>query len=143
MAKPPIIIGGIPQVEGAIRQPSNPHHFMVLKPVDRTVRIWFGEQLLADTSDALCLVEISRKAHDPVLYIPAKDMVFELDEIDKTTHCPLKGDASYFGVGGVEVGWAYREPFDFASELAGRHAFWSDKVRIEQEPEQIGLAPGS
>lgn len=134
MAKPPIIVGGVSQVEGAIRQPSNPHHFMVLKPVNRRVRISFGERLLADTTDALCLIEIGRKAHDPVLYVPATDLVFALDEIEKTSHCPLKGDASYFGVDGEEVGWAYIDPFDFAKELEGRHAFWASKVRVEQDP---------
>ena len=62
MAKPPIVIDGIAQVEGAIRQPGNPHHYMVAKPVDKRVRIWRGERLVADTTDALCLIEIGRKA---------------------------------------------------------------------------------
>ena len=135
MAKPPIIVNGVSQVEGAIRQPSNPHHFMVLKPVERRVRISFADRLLADTTGALCLIEIGRKAHDPVIYVPPSDLVLALDEIDKTTHCPLKGDASYYGVDGEEIGWAYLEPFDFASQLAGLHAFWARTVRLEQIPE--------
>ena len=70
---------------------------MVLKPVERRVRIWFGDHLLAESTNALCLLEIGRKAHDPVFYIPAGDIVFDLEKIEKTTHCPLKGDASYYG----------------------------------------------
>ena len=143
MAKPPIIVGGVSQVEGAIRQPSNPHHFMVLKPVNRRVRILFGERLLADTTGALCLIEIGRKAHDPVLYVPAIDLVLPLDEIEKTTHCPLKGDASYYAVDGEELSWAYKEQFDFAKELTGLHAFWASKVRVEQDPEGIETASAS
>jgi uncharacterized protein (DUF427 family) len=132
LAKPPIVIDGIPQVEGAIRQPGSPHHFMVAKPVDHRVRIWRGERLIADTCDALCLIEMSRKAYDPVIYVPPEDVAVPLESVDKTTHCPLKGDASYYALDGEEVGWAYLEPFDFAAVLARRHAFWASKVRIEQ-----------
>jgi len=121
----------VPPVEGAIRNPANPNHFMVIKPVERRVRVFFGERLLADTTGAVWVIEVGRKAYDPVLYIPAVDLRAALDEIDKTTHCPLKGDASYYAIGGEEVGWAYNQPFDFAAEIAGRHAFWAKKVRIE------------
>ena len=126
-------LAAVPPVEGAIRNPANPNHFMVIKPVDRRVRIFYGERLLADTTNAVCVIEIGRKkAYDPVLYVPAGDLAAPLDAVDKTTHCPLKGDASYYAVDGEEVGWAYNEPFDFAAGLAGRHAFWARKVRIEQ-----------
>jgi len=131
LAKPPIVIDGIPQVEGAIRQPGNPHHFMVVKPVDRRVRIWRGAQLLADTLDAVCLIEVGRKAYDPVIYVSPEDVTVALESVDKTAHCPLKGDASYYAIGGEEIGWAYVTPFEFAAVLAGRHAFWASKVRIE------------
>jgi uncharacterized protein (DUF427 family) len=125
-------LAAVPPVEGAIRNPANPNHFMVIKPVGRRVRVFFGERLLADTTDAVCVIEIGRKAYDPVLYIPADDLQTPLEEVDKTTHCPLKGDASYYAVDGEEVGWAYNQPFDFAAALARRHAFWARKVRIEQ-----------
>ena len=131
MARPPRIIDGVPEVEGAIRQPGNPHHFMVINPVERRVRIWRGERLIADTRDALWLIEVGRKAYDPVIYVPPEDVVVPLERVDKTTHCPLKGDASYYAVDGAEIGWAYLEPFDFAAVLARRHAFWASKVRIE------------
>ena len=132
LAKRPIVLDGIPQVEGAIREPGSPHHFMVAKPIDRRVRIWHGERLIADTNDAFCLIEVGRRALDPVIYVPPEDIVVRLESLDKTTHCPLKGDASYYAVDGEEVGWAYLEPFDFAAVLARRHAFWAAKVRIEQ-----------
>lgn len=132
MARPPIIIDGVSQVEGAIRDPSNPHHFMVAKPVDGRVRIYWGACLLADTTKAFWLIEIGRKAHNPVLYVPPEDLATAFGKTDKTTHCPLKGDASYYTVDGEEVGWAYLDPFAFAAVLTGRHAFWAGKVRIEQ-----------
>jgi uncharacterized protein (DUF427 family) len=122
---------GVPQVAGAIRNPSNPSHFMVARSVAQRLRVFQGERLLAETTLALCLIEIGRKAHDPVFYVPPGDLLVALDKIDKTTHCPLKGDASYFALDGAEVGWAYLSPFDFATVLSGLHAFWASKVRIE------------
>ena len=60
---------------------------------------------------------------------------------DRSTHCPLKGDAEYFDlviregdVLATEIAWSYPEPPDFASALAGRIAFYADKVTIEESP---------
>lgn len=121
----------LPQIAGAIRDPSNPNHFMVARPVAQRLRIFLGARMLAETKNALCLIEVGRKAHDPVYHVPPEDLRVPLDKTDRTTHCPLKGDASYFALGGEEVGWAYLAPFEFAAVLAGLHAFWASKVRIE------------
>ena len=121
----------LPLVAGAIRNPSNPNHFMVARQVAQRLRVFLGERVLAETTHALCLIEIGRKAHDPVFYVPPGDLLVALDKTDRTTHCPLKGDASYFALGGEELGWSYLAPFDFAAVLTGLHAFWASKVRIE------------
>lgn len=118
-------------VADAIREPSNPNHFMVARPVTRRLRVFQGDQLLAETTNALCLVEIGRKAYDPVFYVPPEDLLVALDKTEKTTRCALKGDASYFALDGEEIGWAYLTPFDFAAVLTGLHAFWADRVRFE------------
>ncbi len=122
----------VPPVEGAIRNPSNPHHFMVIKPIDRCVRVFIGDRLIADTTDAVRVIEIGQKAYDPLVYVPAADLTQRLKETDKTSHCPLKGDAVYFAIGGEEIGWSYVAPFDFANQLAGCLCFWPSKVRIEE-----------
>lgn len=119
-------------IEGAIRNPGNPHHFMVLKPVKGSVSIFHGEDLLARTTNALRVIEISKKAYDPTLYIPAKDVVVALEKIDKNSHCPLKGEASYYAYEGEEIAWSYTEPYDFADGLAHHYAFWSSKIWIEE-----------
>ncbi|NYG54763.1 DUF427 domain-containing protein [Nocardioides perillae] len=46
-----------------------------------------------------------------------------------TTHCPWKGDASYWslevdGRTNPDAAWYYPEPKPAASEIAGRIAFW-------------------
>ncbi|MBV9346764.1 MAG: DUF427 domain-containing protein, partial [Pseudolabrys sp.] len=50
--------------------------------------------------------------------------------------CPYKGDASYFTVdaGGhtaENAAWSYEQPYPAVAEIAGRLAFYPDKVTIE------------
>jgi uncharacterized protein (DUF427 family) len=55
----------------------------------------------------------------------------------RTTHCPYKGDASYFSIlaGGKTLEnavWSYQEPFPAMAEIKGYLAFYPDKVTIER-----------
>lgn len=120
----------IPLVEDAIVNPSNPRHFMVLKLIDRQVRIFAGDTLIADTTGAVRLIEIGKSIYDPLVYVPGDDLCQPLDRLEKTSLCPLKGEAAYFALEGEEIGWAYLQPYDFAGALKGYHSFWPGKVRI-------------
>lgn len=113
-----------------IRNPGNPAHFMALKPIKGRVRIYADETLLAETQNALRMVEVGKDVYDPLIYVPAADMTAPLERLEKTTHCPLKGDASYHAYKGEEIAWSYDSPLAFASDIAARHAFWPGKVRI-------------
>ena len=121
-------------IEGAIHNPSNPRHFMQLDPVGQTVRIRFGDLLVAETEGAVRMLEMGKCAYAPQYYIPREDISVALTRTDKSTHCPLKGDASYFTIDGAdgaqEIGWAYETPFDFAAQLAGYIAFDLRRVSI-------------
>ena len=116
--------------EGVIRRPDQPSHYMAIKPVPRTVRIYLGERLLVRSTRALRVMETGKQVYDPMIYVPVEDIWAPLDLIDKSTHCPLKGDASYFGLDGEELAWGYDAAFDFAAALIGHRAFWPDKVRV-------------
>ena len=119
-------------IEGAIRNPDNPHHFMVLKQVKHAVEIYHGDVLLAKTSKALRVVEIGKSIYDPVLYIPKNDIVAPLKKLSKQSHCPLKGIASYFEHGGEEIAWSYADPLDFATELADYYGFLTSNIWIRE-----------
>ncbi|MCP4308863.1 MAG: DUF427 domain-containing protein [bacterium] len=119
-------------IPDAIRNPDNPQHLMVVKPVPRRVQIFDGETLLADTTDAVHVLELGKTLYDPVLYVPEGDVRVPLDQVDKKTHCPLKGNASYHARDGKEIAWSYETPFGFAEVLAGRRAFRPDRVRVVQ-----------
>lgn len=114
----------------AIRNPSNPGHLMVLKPVNRRVRIYTGDTLLADSTRALRVIEVGKSLYDPVVYVPGDDLVADFEQLEKSTHCPLKGDASYFALNGEELGWAYENSIEVASAIKGHYAFWPQKTRL-------------
>ena len=120
--------------ETTIARPEAPNHYMVLRPVLRQVVVRRGGETLADTNRAVRLLEHGRGLYDPVFYIPRPDTSDVLIELDKSTHCPLKGDASYFAMeaGGKPVAWTYSKPMAFAEVLKDYVAFYSDQVTVEE-----------
>ena len=53
------------------------------------------------------------------------------------THCPYKGDASYFSIVAdgktiADAIWTYETPFPAMEEISGHLAFYPDKVKIEE-----------
>jgi uncharacterized protein (DUF427 family) len=87
-----------------------------------TIRATWNGALIAE-SDKTILVEGNQ-------YFPAEDVVAErLEPNDATTHCPWKGDASYYDVvadGGRNPGsaWYYPKPFAAAEPIRDYVAFW-------------------
>ncbi|MCK7612875.1 DUF427 domain-containing protein [Roseibium sediminicola] len=119
-----------PALEGAIRNPDNPDHLMVIRDVPRRIRVYDGAALIADSKHALRVLEIGKSFYDPVLYIPEADLKTRLGHVDRTTFCPIKGEASYVSHEAEEIGWVYRSPIAMANRLKGHYAFWSAKVRV-------------
>ena len=121
-------------IEGAIQNPANPRHYMQLDPVGQTLRIHFGAVLVAESDHAVRMLEVGKRAYAPQYYIPRQDVCVALSRTTKSTHCPLKGDASYFTIDGLdgaeEIGWAYETPFDFATQLSGHLSFDLQRVTI-------------
>src|SRR3954462_3519191 len=89
-----------PHIERHVRTPEavmkipGPDHPISISPNPKRVRVSAGDVLIADTSRALSLEEAS---YPPVQYIPREDVRMALlSRSERTTHCPYKGDASYF-----------------------------------------------
>jgi uncharacterized protein (DUF427 family) len=102
----------------------------------RPVQILFHDTVIASTTQALKLQEGS---YPPVYYIPRDhvEMAF-LQESDRRTTCPHKGEARYWsisagGYGAENAVWAYDQPKEGAAAIAGHLAFYPDKVRIAVE----------
>src|SRR5262249_35416215 len=94
-----------------------------------------GDVVIADTTKALTLKEARYPA---VQYVPREDANMALlERTDRVTHCPYKGDASYFSVKADgktldDAIWTYETPFPAMTEISGHLAFYPDKVTIEE-----------
>lgn len=115
---------------------------MRIKPVHSRIRIRLGDTVIADSSGAIRLLEVGKDFYDPMIYVPSQDVAVALEQVaNRTSHCPLKGEASYLGFAGWTpqhandyLAWSYADPLGFARELAGLIAFNPAHVAIEEIP---------
>ena len=102
----------------------------------RRVMVKFGGVTIADSSQAL---RVEETGHGPVYYLPQKDVRLDLmHPTEHHTHCPYKGEASYWTIevpeeaGSVRRSenavWAYPSPYEEVSGLAGYYAFYPNRV---------------
>jgi uncharacterized protein (DUF427 family) len=106
----------------------NPDHTVAVKPFKGRVVVEANGKVLADTEHALQLNEASYPA---VYYVPRSDARMEqLVATEHHTHCPFKGEASYFSVvGGVQNAvWSYEHPFDEVLSIREYLAFYPNRV---------------
>lgn len=89
----------------------------------------WNDEIIAE-SDAYELVEGN-------VYFPPDSVKREfLTSSDTTTHCPWKGDASYYtlnvnGEENTDAAWYYPAPYDKAAHIKDHIAFWKG-VQVEQ-----------
>ena len=73
-----------------------PDHPITVTYTGGRVRILFAGKVIADSTRALTLNE---SGYEPVHYLPRADVdMSRLRPTDHTSHCPYKGDASYFSI---------------------------------------------
>ena len=110
-----------------------PDHPITIRQADTRWRAEFDGHVIADSNDALVLQEAS---YAPVVYFPREDVALEYAaKTDRASHCPYKGDASYYTFRmhseiAENVAWSYEAPFEAMSQIAGRIAFYPDRVRV-------------
>lgn len=113
-----------------------PDHPITIEPNPRKVRVTFAGRLVAETTRALILREA---ALPPVLYIPREDAGMALlRPSPHRTHCPYKGDASYFSIEAGErvsadAAWSYEAPYPAMAAIAGHLAFYPGRVDAIEE----------
>lgn len=95
-------------------------------PLATRVRVDVDGVIVADTLHAL---ELSETGYPPRLYIPRTDVLMQyLEPSDTSTHCPFKGDASYFhiqvaGTCYENAVWSYEHPLDGMTAIRGYLVF--------------------
>lgn len=110
-------------------------HIKILN-AEGTWTVRAGGAVLAETKNAL---ELREGDMDAVIYIPREDIAMAfLDKTKKTTHCPYKGDATYYSVVTKSrtlqnVAWSYENPNDAVAGIKGYLAFYNlPEVTVEQ-----------
>jgi uncharacterized protein (DUF427 family) len=115
-----------------VKIPGPDHPITITRNPSRVI-VEIDGKVLADTIEALTLQEAD---YPPVHYIPRRDVAMErLSRTDHSTHCPYKGDASYYSIpeGGertVNAVWSYETPHEAVAEIKDHLAFYPDRVMI-------------
>ena len=122
-----------------------PSYRIEIEPSPRRVRVVFRGVVVADSSRSLVVRETRLP---PVYYLPKADVRMDLLEPSAyRTHCPFKGDASYWHLRvGDEISenavWAYEEPLPEAEALGGAVAFYRNRMDAwYEEDEEVEIDP--
>jgi uncharacterized protein (DUF427 family) len=118
-------------------------HPIAFEPSPKRIRVIANGTTVADSLRVGLMLE---KGHMPVYYLPRADVRMDLlERSNHRTHCPYKGDASYWNltVGGRRVEnavWSYEEPLPAIVQIKAYLAFYQDKVDhwFEEDEEVFG-----
>jgi uncharacterized protein (DUF427 family) len=120
-------------------------HMLYFEDSPRRVRVVFNGEIVADSRRVKLMHEAGLL---PVYYFPIEDVRMELlEESDHATHCPFKGDASYWSVSvgdrvAEDAAWSYAEPIDSCPPIAGYLAFyWRKMDHWYEEDEEVFVHP--
>jgi uncharacterized protein (DUF427 family) len=118
-----------------------PGHRLLFEPFPRRIRAVFGVETVLDTTNGMLLHESNLL---PQLYLPRDDLRDDLlTPSDHHTHCPFKGDASYWsitvnGQTADNAVWSYLDPLPEARWLRDHVAlYWNSMDAWFDEDEQV------
>jgi uncharacterized protein (DUF427 family) len=111
---------------------------ITIEPNPNRVIVRLDGAIIADSTRAL----VMRAPGTPdVQYIPREDVdMTRLSRTAHVTHCPYKGNASYWTIRGkgreVPNGvWSYEAPYEAMAPIRGHLAFYAERVdAIEERP---------
>jgi uncharacterized protein (DUF427 family) len=118
-----------------------PDHPITIQSNPQRVTVKFAGRTIADSTHALTLREATLPA---VQYIPRADVdMSALVRTSHSTHCPYKGDASYYSLRlrdqAVENAvWTYESPFDAVHTIKDHLAFYPNRVEAIEERDPRG-----
>ena len=120
---------------------TDPAYRIDVEPCPKRVRVEFGGETVADGTDVLILRE---QGLLPVYYFPK--VAVRMDLMTPTahrTHCPHKGDASYWtvsanGATAENAVWGYDDPIPSMAPIRDHVAFyWKEMDRWLEEDEEV------
>ncbi|MBJ31323.1 MAG: hypothetical protein CL466_07910 [Acidimicrobiaceae bacterium] len=120
----------------------NPDYQIDLEQADKTVRIEVSGKVIVESANALLMNE---QNHQPVYYFPLKEVHMDyFQRTDHSTHCPFKGDASYWSLRVADrelenVMWSYEMPCDEVAAIKGYVAFYRERLDDWYEDGELNL----
>jgi uncharacterized protein (DUF427 family) len=130
---------------GASGFAANPDYRIEFLPCPKRVRVVFNGTTIADSCRAMLMRETG---HTPVYYFPRADVRTDLMRpTARHSHCPYKGDASYWtlGVGdraAENAVWSYQAPFEEVAEIKDYLGFYWDRMdHWYEEDEEVFVHP--
>ncbi len=107
-------------------------HTITTHSDDVHVEVRLGGEVVASSDHPVLLDETGIPTR---YYLPRDAVQADLRPIDLSTHCPFKGDASYWT---IQVGdqthdaiaWSYEDPKAGAEEIEGLLSFFPDRAEI-------------
>lgn len=118
----------------------NPEHYHQLDRPRTTVTVRLGGEEIARSDRTILLKEVGKQVYDPVYYFPPEDVRTDrLRRTETRTHCPIKGDASYWSyteqnATHADLAWSYEDPLEYSEPIRGFLAFDPKRVTIEVAP---------
>ena len=121
--------------------PNGAGHYHITEPYPYRVRALIDGTVVASSNNAVILKEVGKSVYNPAFYFPRSDVDlgrFQLEE-GHSTHCPIKGDASYWRYLGQpqpieRAAWSYEAPLEYSHMIAGHLGFDQRLVALEISP---------
>lgn len=107
-----------------------------IRKADGTWVVRAGGAVLAESKNAL---ELTEGDYKPVIYFPREDIAMAFfDASDHTSHCPHKGDASYFSIDTksqtlTNAAWSYENPIEGMERIKDHIAFYTNGSDVAVE----------
>ena len=112
-------------------------HRISTHPFTGTVQVAKDGEVLAESSRAVALEETGLPTR---YYLPREEVRTDLlTASDTTSHCPFKGDATYFSAPGApDAFWVYEDPSEAdALPIARMLAPWPGRVEVTVDGQKV------
>src|SRR5215467_11999805 len=124
--------------EPVYTHPRDPHTRIDILASSRRVRVELDGIVVAESGQPMILFETGLP---PRYYLPLTDLRMDLlRPSDRVSHCPYKGQASYYSVQTPtrlhqDVVWVYRTPLPESQKIAGLACFYNERVELHVDGE--------
>ena len=107
-------------------------HTISTRTGDQTIEVRLDGEVVARSEHPVLLEETGLPT---AYYLPREDVIADVRAIDLSTHCPFKGDASYWT---IQIGdkthdgiaWSYETPKAGAEQIQSHLAFFANRAEV-------------